>query len=137
MGAQAQASLIPLPRWARVLIISHDGASCRRSDGEGHGGFSASHGGEGRGGSSVSCRYSSGEGGRRAREGHGRSKAWWRSMEQGGQPGGAMERDQGGWPRSGTVKMLAVGSSAAVENAGLGNSRIRFHLFTVLPLILF
>jgi hypothetical protein len=106
MGAQAQASLIPLPRWARVPIISRDGASCRRSDGEG------------RGGSGASCRYSSAEGGRRAGEGHGGSKARWRSMEQGGQPGGAMERDQGGWPRSGSVKMLAVRSPAAVENAG-------------------
>ena len=28
-----------------------------------------------------------------------------------------MERDQGGWPRSGTVEMLAVGASAAMENA--------------------
>jgi hypothetical protein len=31
-------------------------------------------------------------------------------MEQGGQPGGAMERDQGGWLRSGMMEMLAVGS---------------------------
>ena len=36
--------------------------------------------------------------------------------EEGGQRGGAMERDQGGWPRSGMVEMLAVGPPVAVEN---------------------
>ena len=33
-----------------------------------------------------------------------------------GRLGGAMEREEGGWSRSGTVDMLAVGSPAAVEN---------------------
>jgi hypothetical protein len=37
----------------------------------------------------------------------------------GEQPGGAMEKDQGGWPCSGTVEVLAIGASTAVENTGV------------------
>ena len=45
---------------------------------------------------------------------------------EGRQPRGAMERDQGGWPRSGMVEMLAVGSPAAMENAAeRGHSGVR------------
>jgi hypothetical protein len=39
--------------------------------------------------------------------------------EEGGQLGGTMERDQGGWTRSGMVEILTIGSPAAVENAGV------------------
>jgi hypothetical protein len=38
--------------------------------------------------------------------------------EEGGQLGGVIERDQGGWPCSGTVEMLVVGPPTAVENTG-------------------
>jgi hypothetical protein len=30
-----------------------------------------------------------------------------------------MEKDQGGWPHSGTVEVLAIGASTAVENTGV------------------
>jgi hypothetical protein len=40
-----------------------------------------------------------------------------RSGEEGGQLGDAMEKDQGGLPRSRTVEMLAVGPTVVVENA--------------------
>ena len=38
--------------------------------------------------------------------------------EEGGQPGGVMERDQGGRPRSGTVEMLAIGLPTAGQRNG-------------------
>jgi hypothetical protein len=39
------------------------------------------------------------------------------ASEEDGQPGGAMERDQGGRPCSGTVEMLAIEPPTTVENA--------------------
>jgi hypothetical protein len=37
--------------------------------------------------------------------------------EEGGQPGGVIEREEGGRSHSGTMEMLVVEPSAAMENA--------------------
>jgi hypothetical protein len=68
--------LLPLPRrvrWIGATLLTCASTSYHRS------------GGEGRGGSSASCRCSGGEGGRQAGEGRGGPEAWWRRRKAGRQ----------------------------------------------------